>query len=62
MNPPMCLVAFPLPASAVIEGSGADFWSDPSALKFKTSLDGQPLALQFVEQALFKGKDVSVRL
>jgi hypothetical protein len=25
-------------------------------------LDGQPLALQFVEQALFKGKDVSVRL
>ncbi|HMF07010.1 MAG TPA: DUF4424 family protein [Methylocella sp.] len=61
-EPTNVLVAFPLPASAVIEGSGADFWSDPLALKFKTSVDGQPFALQFIKQAFLNGEDVSARL
>ena len=58
------LVAFPLPdIPPGTEGDETTFWGDPvSGLKFKTSIDGQPLALQLVEQAVFKGRDVSGRL
>lgn len=58
------LVAFPLPE--IPPGTIEDetiYWGDPvSGLKFTTSVDGQPLALQLVEQAFFKGRDIGARL
>jgi hypothetical protein len=58
------LVAFPLPdIPPGTEGDETSFWGDPvSGLKFTTRVDGQPLALQLVEQAFFKDRDVSARL
>ena len=59
------LVAFPLPdiPPATDDDDKKTFLGDPvSDLKFKTSVDGQPLALQLVEQALFRDQDVSGRL
>jgi hypothetical protein len=58
------LVAFPLPdIPPETDRDEPRFWGDPvSDLKFKTSVDGRPLALQVIEQAFFKGRDVSVRL
>jgi hypothetical protein len=58
------LVAFPLPDIA--SGSPNAYTASPgpvvSMLKFKTTVDGQPLALQVVEQAFLKEQDVSARL
>ena len=59
------LVAFPLPdiPPETREEDLPDYMLVAmSDLKFKTSVDGQPLALQRVEQAFFKGRDVSARL
>ena len=58
------LVAFPLPEiPAGSEDDNTAYWTDPaSGLKFKTTVDGQPLALQVVEQALFNGRDISAKL
>jgi hypothetical protein len=60
------LVAFPLPEIPPGNDGGEEeavFWGDaPSDLKFKTIVDGQPLALQLVEQAFVNGRDVTARL
>lgn len=60
------LVAFPLPAIPPGNEGGEEeavYWGDAqSDLKFTTTVDGQPLALQLVEQAFFNGRDVSSRL
>ena len=59
------LVAFPLPdiPPATDDDDEKTFLGDPvSDLRFKTYVDGQPLALQLVEQAIFRDQDVSARL
>lgn len=57
------LVAFPLPDIPPANEEDVRYWSDPAAdLKFRTTVDGQPLALQKVEQAMFKGQDIGARL
>ncbi len=60
------LVAFPLPEIPPGNDGGEEeavFWGDArSDLNFKTIVDGQPLALQLVEQALLNGRDVTARL
>ena len=60
------LVAFPLPAIPPGNEGGEEaavFWGDArSDLKFTTTVDAQPLALQLVEQAFFDGHDISSRL
>ncbi len=60
------LVAFPLPPIPPGDESGEEagvYWSDArSTLKFRTTVDGQPLALDIVEQALLQGRDVTSRL
>lgn len=60
------LVVFPLPEIPPGNEGGEEdavYWSDASAdLAFRTSVDGQPLALQLVEQAFLNGRDVSTRL
>lgn len=56
------LVAFPLPDLPPAE-EGDRFWGDAAHdLAFKTQVDGKPLALTLVEQAMFKGRDVTARL
>jgi hypothetical protein len=61
-QPVETLVAFPLPDIPADTEENKSFWSDPADLKFKTTVDGRPIALKIVEQAMFKGKDVSARL
>jgi hypothetical protein len=60
------LVAFPLPAIPPGNDGGEEeavYWGDPdSDIKFKTLVDGQPLALQKVEQAFMNGREVGPRL
>jgi hypothetical protein len=60
------LVAFPLPVLPPGNEAGEDeavYWGDARAdLEFQTKVDGAPLPLQIVEQALFQGRDVSARL
>jgi hypothetical protein len=60
------LVAFPLPDIPAYTDETYDrlnFWGNPrSELKFKTTIDGMPLALTLVEQAIFQDQDVSSRL
>lgn len=56
------LVAFPLPDIPPDDMENKAFWSSPADLKFRTTVDGKPLALEIVEQAFFKGKDVTARL
>lgn len=57
------LVAFPLPDIPPAQEENAAYWSDPDVdLKFRTRVDGKPVALERVDQALFKGQDVSERL
>ncbi len=57
------LVAFPLPEIPPGREEEAGYWGDPvSGLKFTTSVDGQPLALQLAEQAFFKGREIGARL
>lgn len=58
------LVAFPLPdIPPYSNDDDRSFWGNPSSrLKFKTTVDGKPLALTLVEQAIFQGQDISSRL
>jgi len=60
------LVVFPLPEIPPGNEGGEEdavYWGDAKTdLAFHTSFDGQPLALQLVEQALLGGRDVSARL
>lgn len=56
------LVAFPLPDIPPDDGENASYWSNPSDLKFRTTVDGEPISFEIVQQAIFKGKDVSERL
>jgi hypothetical protein len=56
------LVAFPLPDLALADVEEAHYWTDKSDLKFKTFVDGKPVALDALEQAIFKDRDVSARL
>jgi Domain of unknown function (DUF4424) len=65
-SPIHTLVAFPLPdippGTDIDEADEAILGDPVSTLKFKTTVDGQPFALQVIEQAFFKRQDVSVRL
>jgi hypothetical protein len=56
------LVAFPLPDIRLDEVEEANVWRDKSDLKFKTLVDGMPVPLETVEQAIFKDRDVTARL
>ena len=60
------LVAFPLPPIPPGNEAGEEeavYWSDARAtLKFKTTVDGQPLDLDIVEQAILDGRDITARL
>lgn len=57
------LVAFPLPdIPAMQEEENIGYWSDAKELKFSTKVDGKPFPLDILEQAIFKGEDVSARL
>lgn len=61
-QPVETLVAFPLPDIPADTEENKSFWSDPADLKFKTTVDGRAIAFEIVQQAMFKGKDVSARL
>ncbi len=56
------LVAFPLPDIPPDAEENKSYWSNPSDLKFRTTVDGKPISFEIVQQAIFKGKDVSARL
>ncbi len=56
------LVAFPLPDIPPDSEENKGFWSNPSDLKFKTVVDGRPISYEVVQQAYFKGKEVTARL
>lgn len=61
------LVAFPLPdVPPYSEGEDfneLNFWPDArKRLQFRTLVDGKPAALDFLEQAIFRGEDVTARL
>lgn len=54
------LVAFPLPDHTASPVTAIpDYIGD---LKFRTLIDGQPVDLAFVQQAIFKGQDVTERI
>jgi Domain of unknown function (DUF4424) len=55
------LVAFPLP-DAPGEENGKGMVDFRTQLEFKTTVDGKPLQLDYVQQAFFNGDDVSARL
>lgn len=56
-------VAFPLPdIPAMQDEENISYWSDPKDLNFSTKVDGKPFPLEIVEQAIFKGADVTARL
>ena len=56
------LVAFPLPDLPPAE-EGDRFWGDAAHdLAFRTQVDGKPLALTLVEQAMFKAHGITARL
>ncbi len=62
-RPVEAIVAFPLPDIPAAEfEDNKIFWGDPSQLKFKTTIGGRPIALEIVQQAFFKGKDITTRL
>lgn len=61
-QPVETLVAFPLPDIPPYSEENKAFWGNPSELKFKTTIDGRPTPLDIVQQAIFKGKDVTARL
>ncbi len=56
------LVAFPLPEIPPAQEDVSGYWGDVAELSFRTLVDGQPIALENVEQAIFKDQDVSARL
>lgn len=56
------LVAFPLPEIPPAQEDISGYWGDVAELKFRTLVDGHPVALDSVEQAIFKDQDVSARL
>ena len=57
------LVAFPLPDIPPEDGGdNIAWWTGQADLKFRTSVDGQLVPLDIVEQAIFNGKDVTERL
>jgi hypothetical protein len=60
------LVAFPLPPIPPGNEAGEEeavYWSDAhTTLKFKTLVDGQPLDLDIIEQAMLQGRDITARL
>lgn len=53
------LVAFPLPDHTA---SPLTSIPDYSELKFTTRIDGQPAKLEFMQRAIFKGRDVTERI
>lgn len=56
------LVAFPLPDIPPDSEENKSYWTNPSELKFRTTIDGKPISYDVVQRAIFKGKDVSARL
>ncbi|HEY8162015.1 MAG TPA: DUF4424 family protein [Methylocystis sp.] len=61
-QPVQTIVAFPLPDIPPDDMENKAFWGTPDDLKFVTKVDGKPTALEIVQQALHKGKDVAPRL
>lgn len=61
-QPVETLVAFPLPDIPPDSEENKSYWANPADLKFRTTVDGAPIPLEIVQQAIFKGKDVSSRL
>ncbi|MCX7899833.1 MAG: DUF4424 domain-containing protein, partial [Methylocystis sp.] len=61
-TPVETLVAFPLPDIPAEEIEGVAYWRDARDLKFKTTINGKPAPLEIVEQAIFKGRDISAEL
>ena len=53
------IVAFPLPDHTASPVTPVPNFDD---LKFRTLIDGQPADLSFVQQAIFKGQDVTARV
>lgn len=56
------LVAFPLPDIPPGDIENLHFWSRPSDLAFRTTVDGKPVAYDIVQQAIYRDQDVSARL
>lgn len=56
------LVAFPLPDIPPTNEEDVSHWKDAGGVKFKTTIDGKPVAFEIVEQAFFKDRDVSAQL
>lgn len=66
-SPIDALVAFPLPDIPPETDQDRDelFWGNGRSsqdLKFKTTVDGKPMALTLVERAVFHGQDITPRL
>ncbi len=61
-RPVETLVAFRLPDIPPDSEENKSFWSNPSDLKFRTAVDGRPISFEVVQQAYFKGKNVTARL
>lgn len=56
------LIAFSLPDVPPDSDDLENFWSDLSELNFKTKVDGKPISFKIIQQAIYKGEDVSSRL
>ncbi|MEK4034277.1 DUF4424 family protein [Methylocystis sp. IM3] len=56
------VVAFPLPDIPPYSEENKTYWANPADLKFRTTIDGKPVSFDIVQQAIFKGKDVTARL
>ncbi|PPD42136.1 MAG: hypothetical protein CTY15_12515 [Methylocystis sp.] len=61
-QPVETLVAFPLPDIPPDSDENKSFWTNPADLKFRTNVDGKPISLEIVQQAILKDHDVSARL
>jgi hypothetical protein len=61
-KPVEALVAFPLPDIPPDDDEGLHYWSKPPAVKFRTTIDGKPVAYEIVQQAMLNDRDVTDRL
>jgi len=56
------LVAFPLPDIPPDDDENLNYWSRPPEVEFKTTVDGKPVDYDIVQQAIYKGEDVTAKL
>jgi Domain of unknown function (DUF4424) len=61
-KPVETLVAFPLPDIPADDDENLHYWSRPPQVEFKTTVDGRPVDYDIVQQAIYKGEDVTARL